>query len=171
MPGRPPLYGEAELYRQFIATEVFPLVERNYRVDMHRKIYAGHSYGGLLGAYILLTTPEMFQNYIISSPSIWFDHKAILSRESDYAAKRNDMPAKVYLVVGGYETVNPASHDKRYNHTEDLVQNMHAFENQLKARRYPSLQVTSAVITDEDHLTVFPSAITRGLLWALPPVH
>ncbi len=53
---------------------------RSYRVDMKRKIYVAHSYGGLLGAYILLTEPTMFERYVISSPSLWFDNKVMLSR-------------------------------------------------------------------------------------------
>jgi predicted alpha/beta superfamily hydrolase len=170
MPGRVPVYGEAEAYRRFILNEVFPLVARNYRVDMHRKIYVGHSYGGLFGAYILLTDPAMFERYVISSPSLWFDSKAILARERDYAATHKDLTASVFFAVGAYETINPASHDERYNHTQDLVRDLQAFEAQLQSRGYPSLHVESIVLADEDHLTVYPSAITRALKWALRPL-
>ncbi|MDQ3618407.1 MAG: hypothetical protein M3374_06825 [Pseudomonadota bacterium] len=47
---------------------------------------------------------------------------------------------------------------------------MQRFEAQLKSRGYPNLRVQSTVIDDEDHLTVYPAAITRGLTWALPPL-
>jgi hypothetical protein len=40
--------------------------------------------------------------------------------------------------------------------------------DELKAKRYPGLHIQMTTIPDEDHLTVFPSVITRGLLWALP---
>ncbi len=43
---------------------------------------------------------------------------------------------------------------------------MKRFERQLKSHRYPGLSVQSEVIADEDHLTVAPAALTRGLLWA-----
>ncbi|MFC5743120.1 alpha/beta hydrolase [Dyella tabacisoli] len=169
MPGRSPVYGEAEAYRKFIADEVFPFVAKNYRVDMHRKIFSGHSYGGLLGVQMLLTEPTMFERYIISSPSLWFDNKVMLARERDYAAAHKDMPADVLMMTGGYETINPASKDKRYNHTRDMVRDMQTFEAQLKSRHYPGLHIESQTIADEDHLTVYPDAITHGLLWALPP--
>ena len=55
MPGRAVKHGEAEGYRRFIAADVFSLIERNYRADMSRKIFAGHSYGSLLGLHILFT--------------------------------------------------------------------------------------------------------------------
>lgn len=52
MPGREPLFGEAEGYRRFIANSVFPLIAQSYRADMNRKIFSGHSYGSLLGLHV-----------------------------------------------------------------------------------------------------------------------
>ena len=49
-----------------------------------------------------------------------------------------------------------------------MVQDTLRFQKTLLAYRYPGLAVHSTVIQDEDHLTVFPSLITRGLKWALP---
>lgn len=166
--GRPAIHGEAEAYRRFIADEVFPLVAESYRVDMNRKIFAGHSYGGLLGAHMLLTEPTMFQRYILSSPSLWFDNKVMLARERAYAAAHTDMRADVFLAIGGFETVKPSSGNKRYHRNNDMVRDLRTFEAQLRSRRYPNLRVEAAVIDDEDHLTVYPAAITRGLMWALP---
>lgn len=168
MPDRPALHGEAEVYRRFIADEVFPLVAESYRVDMNRKIFAGHSYGGLLGAHILLTEPTMFERYILSSPSLWFDDKVMLARERAYAAAHTDMRADVFLSIGAFETVNPSSGNKRYHRNNDMVRDLRTFEAQLRSRRYPSLRIQATVIDDEDHLTVYPAAITRGLMWALP---
>jgi predicted alpha/beta superfamily hydrolase len=170
MPGRPAVHGEAEAYRRFIADEVFPLLAEHYRIDMDRKIFAGHSYGGLLGAHILLTEPSMFERYILSSPSLWFDDKVMLARERAYAAAHTDMRADVLLTIGAFETVNPASGNKRYHRNNDMVRDLRTFEAQLRSRRYPGLRVQSMVIEDEDHLTVYPAAITRGLIWALPAV-
>lgn len=44
------------------------------------------------------------------------------------------------------------------------------FETRLQSHGYPGLSVQSTVIAGEDHLSVYPVAITRGLQWALPPV-
>ena len=35
------------------------------------------------------------------------------------------------------------------------------FEARLRSRRYPGLRIESTVIEDEDHLTVYPAAITH----------
>ena len=169
MPGRAPVYGEAENYRRFIAEEVFPYVAGHYRADMHEKIYAGHSYGGLLGVHMLLTEPGMFEHYILGSPSLQFDGKVMFERERAYAASHKDLPADVFIALGGYETVDPASPDRRYHNAVDMVRNAQAFERVLKSRHYPGLHIQSMVIGDEDHLTVFPTLITRGLQAMLAP--
>jgi uncharacterized protein len=170
MPGRAVMYGEAERYRQFIEGEVFPYVAAHFHADMTRKIYAGHSYGGLFGAYILLTTPGMFQSYIISSPSLWFDQKHLLTAARNYASQHDHLPAKVFLDVGAFETLNPHSNDPRFNHKMDLVRDLQQFASLLENQHYPDLQLQLTVFANEDHMTVFPLAVTRGLQWALPPL-
>ena len=158
-------YGQAEQYRQFLLNEVFPFVAKNYRADMQRKVFSGHSYGGLFGMHVLFNSPEMFQAYILGSPSLWFDKRAIFAHERAYAAKHKDLPAKVWLYTGEYETVRRGQ--RRYNQELDLVKDMQEMEKQLRARKYPNLTVKAQVMQDEDHLTVFPSLITRGLMGAL----
>jgi uncharacterized protein len=158
-------YGEAAAYRDFIEHQVFPLVASHYRADMQRKVFAGHSYGGLFGSFMLLTKPEMFQNYILSSPSLQFNRDDIFKYEQSYADKRRDLPAKVMLYNGMYETVGPAP---RFYKNTDMIGGTRRFEQALKSRRYPNLWIDSQVIPEEDHLSVFPDAISRGLLWALP---
>ena len=168
MPGRPVLYGEADGYRRFIAEEVFPFVAGNYRADMHDKIYAGHSYGGLFGMQILLTDPTMFEHYILGSPSLQFDKKIMFTREQAYAASHKDMPADVFVAIGSFETIRPGSDNPRYHHENDMVRNAQDMEKLLKSRRYPGLRIHTTIINDEDHLTVFPAIITRGLMAMLP---
>lgn len=169
MPGREPVYGEAEAYRRFIGDEVFPLIAQHYRADMTRKIYAGHSYGGLFGLHVLFTEPRMFEKYIIGSPSLWFDQRVAFASERKYATGHTDLPAKVFLAVASFETLNFKSSNPRYNKTVDMVRDLQALQHVLESRSYRNLQVQTTIIQDEDHLTVFPAMITRGLKWALPP--
>lgn len=160
-----PRYGEAEAYRNYIQSQVFPLIASRYRADMARKTFLGHSYGGLFGAYVLLTRPDMFGTYILGSPSLWFDRKHAFRLERDFAATHRDLRARVMMVTGGDEVVGTGPGNNTIN---DLVADMRAFEAALRARGYAGLTVVSRTIPDEDHLTVFPDVATRGLLWALP---
>lgn len=160
-------YGEAENYRRHVAEEVFPYVAQHFRADMNRKIFIGHSYGALFGTVVLFKEPAMFNYYVLSSPSLWFDKYTMLDSERHYAATHKDLRANVLLLAGEFEAVRPGSKNKRYSTRVDMVRDMKKFETQLKARHYPGLSIRAEVIQDEDHLTAAPAAMTRGLLWAL----
>ncbi|MCK9687372.1 alpha/beta hydrolase [Scleromatobacter humisilvae] len=169
MPGRPVVFGEAEGYRRFVADEVFPFIASHYRADMAHKVFAGHSYGSLFGAYVMLTTPEMFDAYVLGSPSLWFDQRLLFARERSFAASHKDLRARVYLGAGAFETPQPKGrpHDPRYNTDDDMVGDTQAFARALASRHYPGLRVRTDIVAGEDHLTVAPALITRGLMWTL----
>ena len=169
MPGRPVVYGEAEGYRRFVADEVFPFIASHYRADMAHKVFAGHSYGSLFGAYVLATAPEMFDGYVLGSASLWFDDYAVLARERAWAGAHRDVCARVYLGAGEFESLSPRGRprDPRYNTDRDMVADTQAFARTLASRHDPGLKIRSDVIAGEDHLTVAPALITRGLTWTL----
>lgn len=155
-------YGGAAHYRDFLADHALPLIDARYRTDPARRVFAGHSYGALLGAYVLTTQPDMFGTYILSSPSLWFD-QGLLPRMQD-AAVMPSQPIRVLLSVGGYETVKPGP---RYSTGNDMLRQTADFAGQLQ-RSGRKLQVENIVIDGEDHLTVYPRVITRALLEVLP---
>lgn len=169
MPGRPVVYGEAEAYRQHIRDEVFPFIDSRFRTDPSRRLYAGHSYGGLFGTHVLLTEPQMFQRYILMSPSLWYDRKLMLFREGLYAGANRDMKADVFLGIGALETSDTPDIESFAAARHDMTGDMARFEYQLRARRYPSLRLRSVVLPEEDHMSVYPALVTRGLRWALAP--
>lgn len=158
-------YGEAATYRDFIEHQVFPLIADHYRSDMRRKVFAGHSYGGLFGSFVLFTKPGMFQKYVLSSPSLWFDDYSVMDAEQAYAQVNKDLPADVMVYIGSFETIKA---EPRYFKNVDMLGDVRQLERTLKSRGYPRLRMNSQVVPDEDHLTVYPDAISRGLLWALP---
>ena len=160
-----PRYGEAESYRQYIETVVFPLVAANYRADMNRKTLVGHSYGALFGFHVLFTRPEMFSSYVMGSPSLWFDEGLMFQREATWAASGRPLRGRVHMVTGSFEAVRPGP---RFNKTNDTVADMERMRRILADRGHPGLKVTSEVAEGEDHLTVFPDVATRGLLAVLP---
>lgn len=171
-PGSQGLHGEAEAYRVYIRDHVFPFVESHFRTDPARRLFLGHSYGALLGAHVLFTEPAMFRDYILGSPSFWFARKHMFDVEARYAESHRDLPAHVYMYIGEYEAPRPSTSPPstpRYSGSADMVGDVQAFEQRLKARHYPSLTIRSEVIAEEDHLTVAPSGATRGLMEFLPP--
>jgi len=167
-PGVPVKYGEAEGYRLHLRDEVFPFLEARYRIDPKRRIYAGHSYGGLFGTHVLLTEPEMFAKYILLSPSLWYDRRLLIARERGFAMRNKDLPAQVYFMIGGEETVPDPDTEPFGSSRMAMVEDMDEMVRMLQSRGYPALRVQQKVFPGEDHGSVYPDAIREGMQWALP---
>ena len=153
--------GHGPAYQAYLRDCVMPFIAQRYRTDPRQALFLGHSYGGLLGAQILFTDPGMFRGYILGSPSFWYDKHHIFGMEAMYAARHRDLPAKVYMYVGEYET-------DRFNRTNDLVADNRELEGRLKKRKYPNLVLKSDVLNDETHVSVAPRGFTHGLKYLLP---
>jgi hypothetical protein len=158
-------YGGASLYADYLRQQVIPFVLQHYRVDPKQKIFVGHSYGGLLGAQMLLTQPDTFDSYILSSPSLWFDQGYVLKQAQQQSASQARLSATVQLYAGEYEQIKAGA---RYARTISIVADMQQFETILRQRNADGLRIHSQVIADEDHLSVFPSMISRALVKLLP---
>lgn len=159
------VHGGGAAYQTYLKTQALPFVEQKFRADPARRVLLGHSYGGLLGAQIMFTDPTMFSGYVLGSPSFWFDKRHMMKMEADYARTHRDLPAEVFMYVGGFEGPGPTA---RHDNETDMVGDMHAMERALKSRAYPGLSVQSTVLQDEDHLTVAPVGFTRALMAVLP---
>lgn len=159
------VHGHALAYAAYLRERVFPFIAGRYRVDHARRLFVGHSYGGLLGLQILLTEPASFSGYLIGSPSLWYDGGVMDSIEQRYADAHADLPASVFMYVGEFEDMKPG--DPRYAKRYNMVSDARRMAQRLSARRYPSLDLTLEVLNDEDHLSVAPRGFTRGLMHLL----
>ena len=155
--------GGGAAYQAYLKTTVLPFVENRFRADPARRLLMGHSFGGLLGAQIMFSDPEMFSAYALGSPSLWHGKDSIFAAEAAYARTHQDLPARVYMYIGEDETPAPGR-NQRY----DMVGDNARFEQSLKARNYPGLTVTNEVLADEDHLSVAPRGFTHALTTLLP---
>lgn len=152
--------GHAKEYVDFIENQVIPLLQKNYRIDANKKVFVGHSFGGLLGVYILFNKPTLFTDYIIGSPSLWYDNRTIFNMETQYAKSNKRLPVSVTMFVGSLETrINPM--------VEDLL-NM---EKQIRSRNYQDLNLHVEVLQNENHHSVFPGLLSKGLMAAIPLKH
>ena len=159
--------GEAARYLHFMETEAIPLIERSYRADPARRMLAGQSYGGLFGLWVLLTRPELFESYLLTSPSIWYAEKA-LSDLADGLKAKPGIKARVYMATGGYETLNPASDDPRWHKTNDMVTDSKEMAARLTALKLKGLRIRNDVTEGTVHETTFPVGLVHGLHWLFP---
>lgn len=151
--------GNAKEYIQFIEQQVLPIISKKYRINQSNKIFIGHSFGGLLGAYILLTNSELFDSYIISSPSLWYDERVMFRLEESYAKKNRNMNAKVLLYIG---------EEERKSRRGNMVQDLLRYEKILKSRNYKGLNVKAVIVDGANHSSAFPSLISSALTAIVP---
>jgi predicted alpha/beta superfamily hydrolase len=148
--------GGGPTFRAFLATELIPLIERRYRAHAQDRTLIGHSYGGLFGTYVLLTQPSLFKRYVLVSPSLWYANRIALTMEEAAAAAGIKPDARVFFAVGSREN-QPANNRAMVDDLTELVE-------KLRSRNNPRLVLRFRIYDGETHNSVFPGAVTRGLL-------
>lgn len=148
-------HGGAGRFLDFITHELMPFVAGLHPVDAADQTLVGMSLGGLFALHVLFEAPATFLRYLVLSPALWWDQRAIFAREAALAARQTDLPARVFLGVGGTEDdagppYLPVS----------LLAQLHAA---LRSRRYPALRLIHHVFPDETHMSVYPGGLCRGL--------
>lgn len=148
--------GNAKGHIQFLQSTVFPFIEKNYRASNTNRIYIGNSLGGLFGATILLTVPDLFSHYIIGSSSVWFDNNALLALK----VNKPKLPIRVYISVGSMET--PA-----FGEGQNMVGGAKQLTQKINALKSYNIELKSVVIDGANHATAFPTTAIQGLDWVL----
>jgi predicted alpha/beta superfamily hydrolase len=172
IPGQPPLNAENTGGAEALAAA--------YPINNQDQSLYGHSFGGLFALGVLLKHPEAFHSYLISSPSIWWNHKVVLQDEAAFSRRVEAgeiSPRGLVLVGAGEQT--PPDHLPAGQSREEMekaiaqalmVDNARALGERLsKLHGASGYAVRWHVFEEEDHLTVLPASIGRSLTFALAP--
>ena len=143
------LTGGAENFLSFIKNELIPDIEVKYRSDTLNRGFVGYSFGGLFGAYILLNDPQLFQNYIIGSPTLQYDNFIILQRLMEVTPEQLNSIKSIFISVGEQELGDDL---KSFAELRDLLLNMDL----------PNLNLESTIIEGEGHISAIPQTLIKG---------
>lgn len=102
-------------YPEFLALEVMPFVQQNYRAAKgpeHTGL-GGSSLGGLISLHSAITMPGIFGRLLIESPSLFISNGQILKESRRF----REWPARVFLGIGGKET---GREDKNFEIVDDV---------------------------------------------------
>jgi pimeloyl-ACP methyl ester carboxylesterase len=166
--------------RPWVHNTVFP------RVDFARDALFGHSFGGLLVTYALISRPDMFDTYLAASPALEVRHSSVLEdvisrfgtgdpASSAYYTSTgcnatSTLPA-LMITYGSVEefparrrTENETAFQERKNYFRPLgmTENCHDLFDRVKA----SGKVRDVVLKEyagQDHAGVAASAILDGI--------
>ena len=102
-PDRPS--GGADKFLQFIETELFPFIEKEYRTLPYR-IFKGHSASGICVTHAFLSHNYMFNAYIGISPSLWWDSNLFSKTADEKLGEINFKHRHYYFSTGSKETAH-----------------------------------------------------------------
>lgn len=149
--------GEAGHFLKFIKEELIPMIETEFSADPEKRILAGHSYGGLFGAFVMLTEPDLFRSIIMGSPSLWYGDGHMFRQEEEFFKNHKKLPVAVYMFVGELEET------VKYPMLTDALR----FATVLQERNYKGFSLVKQIFVDQNHTEVPFSGLQWGLRHAL----
>lgn len=148
-----PTTGHSDKFINFLEKELKPFVESNYKVT--DTYLFGQSLGGLLATEILLKKPEMFTNYFIISPSLWWDDESLLKQAKELLSKSTDTKKFVYVSVGKGE--HPV-----------MVKDAESFYDVLKNSDKKNWTIEYKMMEGDNHATILHRSLYEGLVKLFP---
>src|SRR5262249_1140354 len=124
--------GGAPGFLDFLVNQLRPLLAKQYRMAPNEHAYAGHSGGAMFRLYALLSKPESFAKYLLSSPATY---QPWLDMEEAWAREHKDLKARVFLSAGEAEASDSVMTASQVFSTVALV------AERLTLRKYPSLKL------------------------------
>jgi enterochelin esterase-like enzyme len=96
--------GDAQRYSDLLTHELLPYIAANYRVleGVQHVGLGGSSLGGLVTLYLGLRHPGVFGRLAAMSPSVWWNHKAIVGYVNEKGPQIVHKP-RIWLDVGDSE--------------------------------------------------------------------
>ena len=171
--------GGADAFLNFIVDALVPEISRRYPdASPTERILMGHSLGGLFTSYALLKRPDAFTTFIASSPSLWWDGFAIHGHIPAFADRlaQLDRKPRALIAVGGQEQDMPTSVPPGLEMSLADVRALVTASRMVDAvpeftvalREAGLTDVTDHIFEGEDHGSVVPAAMMRGLRFAVP---
>ncbi|HRH50382.1 MAG TPA: alpha/beta hydrolase-fold protein [Panacibacter sp.] len=146
------LTGGGPQFLNFIEKQLIPKIEQDYSADTTRasRVILGHSYGGLFGGYAFAVNNKVFGNYIMLSPSFWFDNLVTLQMEKDNRPVNENQHQLVFMGIGEAENLGrmQAPFESFYQSLQD---------------NYPNIKLAKNIEKDLDHMGSRNPNIEKGL--------
>jgi hypothetical protein len=141
--------GGAKAFKAFLSGQLKPFVARQYRTGGPSTIH-GHSMGGLFLTCLLFEQPDLFEQYLITSPALWWDGGKVLDYEKQYYTVHKDLQANLFLTVAGKEG-------------KSMRKDWSTLKATLESRKYAGLTLETRYYPDHSHIEVIPDAFADGM--------
>jgi len=170
--------GGADTFLAFLVDTLRPEIAARYpQAAGGTPVLFGHSLGGLFAAHALLTRPDSFAAFIVSSPSLWWDGFSIVQKLPVFEARLAELPRqpRVFVDVGAREQDVPTSVPEGLGVTlaeaqaqisaARMVDGAREFADALRAAGVAELR--HVAFAEDDHVSAAPAGILHGMRFAL----
>ncbi len=147
--------GGGDQFLKFLRDELVPHIEAEYRTMPYR-ILAGHSLSGLFAMSALLHQPPVFQGFIATDPSIWWDDRILLRQAEEAFARTNAFRGAAFVSIAGVKVQRDWDDSLQQNAPRD-------FAALLQMHNSATFRSGSRTFEDENHV----SAGLLGLYYGL----
>lgn len=147
----PDYYGGAVAYQAFLADELIPRINRDFRVDHARSLVLGQSLGGQFTLLTALNRPELFSAYLSINPA--------LHRNVDYFVELEPAPR---------EAAPPILITRSSEEREVLDEAVSRWLTQWAGADSDALDLSVETLPGQHHASSAPAAYRAMLKWWQP---
>lgn len=150
-----PTTGGSAKFMAFLEKDLFAFIEKNYRTNGNKTV-VGESFAGLFACEVLMKKPTMFNNYLIISPSLWWDNGSLLKYKPVLSATVPTNKTRVYIAVGK-EGLGLSEEP----HVMEVDANVMA--DKIKALNNKNIQLQFDYFPEYDHATIGHFGLYEGM--------
>jgi predicted alpha/beta superfamily hydrolase len=159
---RYPTAGHSDRFISFLETELLPYIRKKFRLSSSATL-VGESLAGLLATEILYKKPALFNQYIIVSPSLWWDNGSLLKQLPSVLQNAHHQKTIVYIGVGK-EGLTP-------NDTPRVMEvDANLLADNIRRVKNKDIMVYFDYLPQENHATIMHQALYNALR-LLGPIH
>lgn len=150
-----PTTGGSQEFISFIEKELQPYIQQHYRTNGNNMLI-GQSLGGLVATEILFKQPQLFNKYLIMSPSLWWDAGSLLSYTPAITKASPTTDIDIYLAVGK-EGLTPTTPARVMEVDANLLaEKINDIDNK-------HIHLNFDYLPEENHATITHQAVFNGI--------
>lgn len=146
--------GGGDEFLDFLQQELIPEIEKKYPAISHR-LLVGHSLGGLLALHTYINRTNLFDDYLVLDPSVWWNNQYLVQQFEETPVDSRFKNTSLYVANANYITEHermegseaedyPKGSLAAKEKLTGLLRDRFANQGALKIKNYPG----------ENHMTV-----------------
>lgn len=146
-----PVVGGSEKFRAFIKEELFPEINKRYRVTP-RKSIIGESLAGLFVVETFFLRPDLFDHYIAFDPSLWWNDHYLIKTTDKYLNDFSKTEKRIWFAGSNTEGISL--------YTDELAKI-------FQKKNLSTVQWNYSPEPKEKHNTIFRATKEKAIIWTL----